>query len=98
MARSCGALKIKPVNGQPHPKRFASRLSLSGNGDSMRRELLIIMALNLFAAAPIIWFHYLPLIDYPDHLASLQIRNTLSSNHYLAQFYEFRWIFALILA
>lgn len=58
----------------------------------MSKKLLVIISLVLFAVVPVIWFGYLPLIDYPDHLASLQIRNTISSNIYLARFYEFHWI------
>ena len=46
-----------------------------------------------FSIIPIIWFTYLPLHDYPNHLATLQIRQTLSSNSYLARFYEARWLF-----
>src|SRR5690348_201586 len=60
---------------------------------SMNKKLFVIIPLVLFATAPVIWFSHFPLIDYPDHLASLQIRNTISTNIYLARFYEFHWIF-----
>src|SRR5260370_36113133 len=58
----------------------------------MSKKPLVIIVIFLFAIRPVIWFNYLPLIDYPDHLASMQIRNTVHSNINLARFYEFRWI------
>jgi hypothetical protein len=38
-------------------------------------------------------FNHIPLIDYPNHLARLQIHKALSENSYLARFYEFHWRF-----
>ena len=58
----------------------------------MSKKPLVIIVIILFAITPVIWFNYLPLIDYPDHLATMQIRNTIHSNINLARFYEFRWI------
>ena len=66
--------------------------SSNGDGDSMSKKPLVIIVIILFAITPVIWFNYLPLIDYPDHLATMQIRNTIHSNINLARFYEFRWI------
>jgi hypothetical protein len=54
---------------------------------------ILITTMIIFSILPIIWFRYLPLIDYSNHLATIQIRSTLSSNVYLARFYEFRWLF-----
>lgn len=60
----------------------------------MSKKISLVMLLAvLFPLIPIVWFNHLPLHDYPNHLASLQIRKTISSNTYLAQFYEFRWLF-----
>jgi hypothetical protein len=60
----------------------------------MSKKILLMMFLAvLFSIVPVIWFNHLPLHDYPNHLASLQIRKTISSNTFLARFYEFRWIF-----
>lgn len=58
----------------------------------MSKKLLVIIPLVLFSIAPVIWFNYFPLIDYPDHLATMQIRHTIDSNINLARFYQFRWI------
>lgn len=55
-------------------------------------KVLVVTTLALFATVPVIWVSHLPLVDYPNHLARLQIHKTLSSNIYLARFYEFRWI------
>jgi hypothetical protein len=52
--------------------------------------LLMIMMISIF---PLIWFKYLPLIDYPRHLATLQIHQTFSTNINVQKFYAFRWIF-----
>jgi len=62
---------------------------------SMRKNVFVAMVFLaiLFSIVPVIWFSHLPLVDYPNHLAALQIRKTISSNIYLARFYEFRWIF-----
>jgi hypothetical protein len=55
----------------------------------------IVPALLIFAfsVTPIAWFRYLPLGDYQNHLARLQIHKTLYSNPYLSQFFEFHWQF-----
>jgi hypothetical protein len=49
--------------------------------------------LFIITVLPIIWFQYLPLADYPNHLARLQIHKTLSSNPYLGRFFEYHWRF-----
>jgi hypothetical protein len=59
----------------------------------MRRPIFIIIALVLISVLPVILFSHIPLIDYPNHLARLQIHKTLSQNSYLARFYEFHWRF-----
>jgi hypothetical protein len=46
----------------------------------MSRNLHVIIGIILFSIAPVIWFNYFPLIDYPDHLATMQIRNTIHTN------------------
>jgi hypothetical protein len=52
-----------------------------------------ICLLIVFSIFPVIWFRYLPLIDYPRHLTTLQIHQTFSSNIEVGRFYAFRWIF-----
>jgi hypothetical protein len=58
-----------------------------------KKVFVIISVAILFATIPVIRFRHLPLIDYPNHLASLQIRKTLSSSIYIKHFYEVRWEF-----
>lgn len=53
--------------------------------------IILVFAIFLISITPIVWYRYLPLADYPNHLARLQIYKTLSSNPYLSQFFEFRW-------
>jgi hypothetical protein len=60
----------------------------------MSKKLFLATFLAIILSIiPIIWFTYLPLHDYPNHLATLQIRKTLSSNPDLKRFYEARWLF-----
>jgi hypothetical protein len=54
-------------------------------------RLSITCLLITFSIFPVIWFKYLPLVDYPRHLATLQIHQTLSSNPEVGRFYAFRW-------
>jgi hypothetical protein len=58
-----------------------------------RRPIFIIIALVLISVLPVILFSHIPLIDYPNHLARLQIHKMLSQNSYIARFYEFHWRF-----
>jgi hypothetical protein len=53
---------------------------------------ILIAVIFLFSIAPIAYYQHLPLADYPNHLARLQIQKVLSSNPYLAKFYNFGWI------
>jgi len=55
-------------------------------------KVFLIISLIFFTTVPVIWVTHLPLIDYPNHLARLQIHETLLSHSYLARFYEFRWM------
>ena len=58
-----------------------------------KMRLSAICLLIIFSIFPVIWFRYLPLIDYPRHLATLQIHQTFASNVDVGRFYGFRWIF-----
>src|SRR5215469_10992005 len=58
-----------------------------------KMRLLAICLLIIFSLFPVICLRYLPLIDYPRHLATLQIHQNFSSNIEVGRFYEFRWIF-----
>ncbi|HEY2452180.1 MAG TPA: hypothetical protein VGI71_06105 [Scandinavium sp.] len=58
-----------------------------------KKRVIVICAAIIFATSPLIWFRYFPLIDYPRHLASLQIRQTFSSDINVANFYAFHWVF-----
>lgn len=58
------------------------------------RRPIFIIALILISVLPVILFSHIPLVDYPNHLARLQIHKTLSQNSYLARFYEFHWRFS----
>jgi hypothetical protein len=60
--------------------------------DRMRLPAICLLII-IFSIFPVIWFRYLPLIDYPRHLATLQIHQTSSSSIEVARFYAFRWIF-----
>jgi hypothetical protein len=60
----------------------------------VKMRLPAICLLVIFSLLPIIVFKYLPLLDYPRHLATLQIRQTFSSDIEVGRFYAFRWIFA----
>src|SRR5262245_13825881 len=62
-------------------------------GPATYKAIILVAVVLIFSLLPIIWCNHLPLADYPNHLATIQIRKTLSSNIYLAQFYEFRWLF-----
>jgi hypothetical protein len=53
--------------------------------------IILLIILLCFVTLPLIWFSYLPLTDYPNHLARLQIHKTLGTNGDLARFYEFHW-------
>ena len=53
--------------------------------------ILLIVIAFVFSIVPIVWFKYLPLADYPNHLARLHIHKVLSSDPYLSQFFQFRW-------
>ena len=53
--------------------------------------ILLIVIDFVFSIVPIVWFKYLPLADYPNHLARLHIHKVLSSDPYLSQFFQFRW-------
>jgi len=59
--------------------------------DKMR--LPAIFLLIIFSVFPVVWFRYLPLIDYPRHLATLQIHQNFSSNIEVGRFYGFLWVF-----
>jgi hypothetical protein len=59
--------------------------------DKMRWPAVCLLI--MFSLFPVIWFRYLPLIDYPRHLATLQIHQTFSSNIEVGRFYAFRWTF-----
>ncbi len=61
--------------------------------NSASTRTVVIILFIIFTALPVILFDHLPLVDYPNHLARLQIHKTLWSNIYLAQFYEFHWRF-----
>jgi hypothetical protein len=75
------------------PKREAS-LTFDCMVTLMGTKILLTAFLAvMFSIIPIIWFTYLPLHDYPNHLATIQIRTTLSSNPYLKQFYKVHWLF-----
>jgi hypothetical protein len=58
-----------------------------------RMRLPAICLLITFSIFPVIWFRYLPLVDYPRHLTTFEIRQTFSSNIEVGRFYAFRWIF-----
>jgi hypothetical protein len=58
-----------------------------------KMRLPAICLLIVFSIFPVLWFRYLPLIDYPRHLATLQIHQTFSSNIEVSRFYAFRWVF-----
>src|SRR5271169_5322122 len=55
------------------------------------RYVILSIAIAVFCIMPIIWYSHMPLADYPNHLARLQIHKSLSSNPYLSTFFEFRW-------
>jgi hypothetical protein len=65
-----------------------------GTGTVMPRKISLpaICLLIIFSIIPIIWFRYLPLTDYPRHIATLEIHQTFSSNIDVGRFYAFRWI------
>jgi hypothetical protein len=60
----------------------------------MKKGVLVIVLIMLVVSLiPIMWFSHMPLLDYPNHLAGLQIREMIPWNVYAVRFYEFRWIF-----
>jgi hypothetical protein len=60
----------------------------------MKKSVLVIaIIMFVLSLTPIMWFSHMPLLDYPNHLARLQIREMIPSNIYMANFYEFRWMF-----
>jgi hypothetical protein len=74
--------------------RLSPELGTSGSGRKRPVTLgvvLLIVSIFVFSIFPIIWYGYVPLADYPNHLARLQIHKTLSSNPNLSRFYEFHW-------
>ena len=58
-----------------------------------RPQTFVIVSFILFSTIPVIVTNHLPLVDYPNHLARLQIHKTLLQDSYLARFYEFHWRF-----
>jgi hypothetical protein len=62
-------------------------------GDLMSKRRLVTAIGIIFSIVPILLFSRLPLVDYPNHLAELQIRKTITSNVHIASFYEFSWKF-----
>jgi hypothetical protein len=58
-----------------------------------KKTFVMVFITVIFSIIPILWFNHYPLEDYPNHLAILQIRKTISTNPDLQRFYEFRWIF-----
>jgi hypothetical protein len=77
------------------PKRFYPPHAESA-GFSRERAItpgffFLIVIIFIFSIIPIVWFKYLPLADYPNHLARLQIHKFLSSDPYLSKFFEFSW-------
>ena len=91
--KHCAPRALRGTHSGGRPKREGS-LSFDFLVSLMSKKLLLMTLLAIiFSIIPIIWFTYLPLGDYPNHLASLQIRKTLSSNPYLANFYTYRWLF-----
>ena len=61
------------------------------SGFTSKRILLLIVPTVIFPILPVILFSHLPLLDYPNHLAELEIRKALPSNPHLANFYQFSW-------
>jgi hypothetical protein len=54
-------------------------------------SFIIIASVVLLTASPIIWYSHIPLQDYPNHLARLQIHKTLTINPHLSHFFTYRW-------
>src|ERR1700759_2657172 len=52
---------------------------------------IFILLAFILSIIPILWYYYLPLADYPNHLARIQIHKDLLSNPYLSTFFEFHW-------
>lgn len=57
----------------------------------LTRYPIFILLAFILSIIPILWYSYLPLADYPNHLARIQIHKDLSSNPYLSTFFEFHW-------
>ena len=58
-----------------------------------KRIFGIVVLAIILPVVPILMFRHLPLVDYPNHLAELQIRKTITSNMHIASFYQFSWRF-----
>jgi hypothetical protein len=80
------------LNFKRIPERPSQSSIISSTPGKIKRTILLISVM-VFTTLPILWFSHLPLVDYPNHLARLQIHKTLSTNIYLARFYEFHWQF-----
>lgn len=55
---------------------------------------IFVLIIFVISVSPIAWYRYLPLADYPNDLARLQLHKTFSLNPYLSQFFEFSWSLA----
>jgi hypothetical protein len=57
------------------------------------RPVTLIVAAGLFSILPLTLYNHIPLGDYPNHLARLQIhKSLLLGDPYLSKFFEFRWV------
>jgi hypothetical protein len=76
-------------------RQFGSVLETLGfarNGPvPYRSTILVTVVIGVLSIMPVVWYSHLPLADYPNHLAAIQIHKTLPSNPYLSNFFEFRW-------
>jgi len=63
------------------------------SGRALSRKAFLWWSTILFAILllPVWLFQYIPLVDYPNHLARQYLLTNLKDNQVLRQYYEVRW-------
>jgi hypothetical protein len=80
-------------------RKFQRSTSESETSDPGHRRsgtcnsIILILAIGIFSISPVIWYSHIPLLDYPNHLARLEIHKDmmLHSPSPLSKFFEFCW-------